>query len=106
MIKKHSPSEDCASKLKALADPTRIAIVRALLKGPQHVWRINEEVPVDQSLLSHHLRVLRDAGIVTSERDGKAVLYGLAPSVQGSSRKKGIQLGCCVLSFDTDFLEQ
>ena len=90
----------CADKLKTLADPTRLAIVRALMNGPERVGSLNEQLRIDQSLLSHHLRVLRDSGLVESQRDGKAVLYGLAPDVKMTPRKRGIQLGCCVLSFE------
>lgn len=97
---KATDKPDCADKLKVLADPTRLAILRALMRGPSHVGELNESIQIDQPLLSHHLRVLREAELVRSERDGKAVLYTLAPGVRIRSPKKGIQLGCCVLSFD------
>ena len=90
----------CASMLKVLADETRLAVVEQLLQGPMHVSEINEVLLVEQTLLSHHLRVLRDAGIVISKRDGKQVLYSLAKSVQGSRRGRAINLGCCKISFD------
>lgn len=90
----------CADRLKVLANPTRLAIVCALIKAPQHVGELNDEIGIDQSLLSHHLRVLRDSGLVTSRRDGKAVLYELAPDVRLTSQRNGIQLDCCVLSFE------
>jgi len=89
----------CAEKLKVLADPTRLAIVQALMTRAQFVGQLNEGIRIDQSLLSHHLRVLRDSGLVVSERDGKAVRYSLGPDVKASG-KNGIQLGCCVLSFE------
>jgi len=101
MAKPKSDQSFCAGKLKVLANSTRLSIVRTLMKGPQHVKQLNKEIRIDQSLLSHHLHVLRDSGLVTSERDGKAVLYGLAPDIRLAPRKKGIQLGCCVLSFDS-----
>lgn len=100
MTKPNTDPAICADKLKVLADPTRLAIVHALMEGPQHVGLLNESIQIGQSLLSHHLKVLRDSGLVTSERDGKAVLYGLAAGVRVSSGSSGIQLGCCVLSFD------
>jgi ArsR family transcriptional regulator len=55
---------------------------------------------VEQSLLSHHLRSLRDAGIVTSRRDGKAVLYSLSPKFRCATTQKAIDLGCCKISFE------
>ncbi len=90
----------CASVLKVLADETRLAVIELLLSGPMHVGEINGSLDVEQSLLSHHLRVLRDAGLVTAEREGKQVLYSLARSVQGKRHGRAINLGCCLISFD------
>lgn len=90
----------CAGLLKLLADETRLAVVRQLIDGPKHVGEINEALGLEQSLLSHHLKILRDAGLVTSRRDGKAVLYSLAPEFQRSTRGAAINLGCCLLSFE------
>jgi len=90
----------CADALKVLADETRLAVVELLMEKPRHVGEMMETLDVEQSLFSHHLRILRDAGLVTSERDGKAVLYRLAPDVKPVRRGKAINLGCCLLSFD------
>src|SRR5688572_15171792 len=65
----------CASLLKVLADETRLAVMEQLMAGPRHVGEINGPLAIEPSLLSHHLKVLRDAGLVTAERDGKQVLY-------------------------------
>lgn len=74
-------------------------VVRALLDaGPLHVWEINERAGVEPTLLSHHLRVLREAGLVEADRDGKAVLYRLAEGVR-AARGRGLDLHCCVLDF-------
>jgi len=92
-------SGDCATKLAVLADPTRLAVIEVLLGGPRNVKEINRHLGVPQNLLSHHLRVLRDAEIVTSCRDGKAVRYALAEGVELGSTHNGINLGCCSLKF-------
>ena len=89
----------CAAMLKALADDTRLAVVRRLLARPCHVGELQAELQIEQSLLSHHLKQLREAGIVESERDGKAVLYRLTTSVESRRRGDVIDLGCCRLSF-------
>ncbi|MFQ5655796.1 MAG: ArsR/SmtB family transcription factor [Planctomycetota bacterium] len=93
---------DCAGKLKLLADATRLAVVEILMAGPRHVGELTSILQVDQSLLSHHLRALRDGGLVAASRDGKAVLYRLAPGVEvrRSGRVEAIDLGCCRLSFE------
>lgn len=90
----------CASVLKVLADETRLAVVRQLLSGPRQVAEINASLEVEQTLLSHHLKVLRDAQLVTSRREGKHVVYSLAQAIQGRRRGRAIHLGCCLISFD------
>lgn len=90
----------CAERLKALADETRLSVVRQLMAGPKRVSEINAELQVEQTLLSHHLKVLREMGLVVAEREGKSMLYRLAPNVGSAKLRSGIDLGCCVLSFD------
>jgi len=90
----------CAERLKVLADVTRLAVLRQLLGGPKLVSEINEILGVEQSLLSHHLKTLREAGLVVSARDGKAVKYSLAPGVEMTPKSRSINLGCCSLLFE------
>ncbi|HLU48672.1 MAG TPA: metalloregulator ArsR/SmtB family transcription factor, partial [Planctomycetota bacterium] len=90
-----SSSEFCANVLKVLADETRLRVVRALFSGPKHVGEINQDLGLEQSLLSYHLRVLREHGVVDAERDGKAVLYRLASSARSRDGGETIDLGCC-----------
>ncbi|MBD1996997.1 winged helix-turn-helix transcriptional regulator [Leptolyngbya sp. FACHB-541] len=96
--KQYSPSF-CAQQLKILADPNRFAILKILLDGPKHVWELNAELALEQSLLSHHLKILRQHELVKSQREGKAVLYSLAPGVRVPSGQ-GLNLKCCILSFE------
>ncbi len=96
---KKSSVSNCVQKLKVLADDSRLAIIETLMKKPQHVWELGLILKLDQSLLSHHLKVLRQEGLVEATRDGKAVLYSLAPGLEGTRSKKMINLGCCRLSF-------
>jgi DNA-binding transcriptional ArsR family regulator len=90
----------CASKLKVLADPTRLAVLEALMDGAKHVGALQKLLHVEQSLLSHHLQTLRESGLVEAERDGKAVLYRLGQGVSGQPGAAALNLGCCQLSFD------
>ena len=70
--------------LAALADPTRLAIVRQLASdGETCACDFTEACEVGQPTVSHHLRVLREAGVVTSERRGQWIFYGLARDVAG-----------------------
>lgn len=67
-----------AELLKALAHPRRLEIIRLLRDKPLCVSDIYEMLDLPQANISQHLMVLRDAGIVTCEREGKQVIYRLA----------------------------
>ena len=99
-------STSCAAKLKALADATRLAVMESLLDGPRRVGELSESLDVEQSLLSHHLRVLREMELLESRRDGKAVVYALAPGVAAAMSDRTLDLGCCQLSFETSSSSQ
>jgi ArsR family transcriptional regulator len=68
------------------------------MQEPKHVGELEMLLEIEQSLLSHHLQVLRREGFVRSTRDGKAVLYHLSPEFRTDSGE-AIDLGCCLLSF-------
>lgn len=76
----HDDFDPAAALLKALADPYRMAIVATLAStaNPVCVCDFTDGLPLNQPTVSHHLRVLRDAGLVTSERRGTWVYYRLA----------------------------
>jgi ArsR family transcriptional regulator len=78
--------------LAALADPTRMEILRELA-GSQEVCACDFTscCDVSQPTVSHHLKVLRDAGAVTSERRGNWVFYTIAPNLM--ERLGGIAQG-------------
>ncbi len=70
--------------LSALADPVRLSIVRQLSgSGAICACDFTESCAVSQPTISHHLRVLREAGVVTSERRGSWVFYRLSPEAIG-----------------------
>lgn len=98
--RKVSSQSFCVRQLKILADSTRLAVLELLWSGPKHVGEMNAVLKLEQSLLSHHLKVLREEGFVRATRDGKAVLYQLESAVFCASGGRVIDLGCCRLSFD------
>jgi DNA-binding transcriptional ArsR family regulator len=65
--------------MDALGDPTRRAIFEQLRRGPRAVGEIADELPVSRPAVSQHLRVLKEAGLVTERRDGTRRLYRLDP---------------------------
>lgn len=73
--------QGAAEVLKAMADPTRLAILRYLASQPRSVTSIAESAGVPVVNASHHLGVLRNAGLVKSEKDGRFVMYSMNPNV-------------------------
>jgi ArsR family transcriptional regulator len=94
-----SDDKSCASVLKVLADDTRLAVVEKLLDGPVTVSEINASLSIESTLLSHHLKALRDANLVTRTRQGRYAFYALAPALLARRKGRTIDLGCCTLSF-------
>lgn len=67
-----------AGVLKTLASPRRLEILHRLADGPWEVSRLAADIGASQPNVSQHLAVLRAAGIVDAERDGREVRYRLA----------------------------
>lgn len=66
--------------LGSVADPVRLGLLQRLAdEGTLCVCDLQSDPPIPANLLSYHLRVLRDAGLVTSVRRGRWVDYSLAP---------------------------
>jgi ArsR family transcriptional regulator, nickel/cobalt-responsive transcriptional repressor len=101
-------SKECARILKAVADPDRLKIIQCLQGGARHVSDIAQALKADIANVSHHLGVLRNAGLVLDEKQGKFVSYSLnpemfAPAAKGTGRALDvIDLGCCRLELGQD----
>ena len=65
--------------MDALGDPTRRAIFERLADGPKAVGEIASELPVSRPAVSQHLKVLKQAGLVTDRAEGTRRLYQLNP---------------------------
>jgi ArsR family transcriptional regulator len=72
-------AEALAARFKALADPTRVAILNRLAQGEACVCDLNATFELSQPTISHHLRVLRDAGLVDASRRGTWAFYRVVP---------------------------
>ena len=70
----------------ALADGTRRAIVSRLADGPQAVAQLAAELPVSRSAVSQHLKVLKDAGLVSERAVGTRRVYRLNPTAVAALR--------------------
>ena len=72
--------EELAARFKALADPTRVAIVNYLSAADEIcVCHLTEAFDLSQPTISHHLKILREAGLVEASRRGTWAYYRLVP---------------------------
>jgi DNA-binding transcriptional ArsR family regulator len=96
-------ADSCSTALKALSDETRWRIVRMLLGMERaNVNALAGMLQVKQSNVSKHLRILREAGIVISSKEGTVVWCRIMPEFRQRLRdgEKVLDLGCCTFRFD------
>jgi DNA-binding transcriptional ArsR family regulator len=95
--------EDCSRYLKAVADPIRLKIVQSLRYGSLTVSDLALALDLEMANISHHLRVLFNAGMVTTERDGKFIYYSLNEKLlRRRASKNRLDFGCCRLDFPVE----
>lgn len=95
-------NQPCMKMLKALADATRWRIVGELLPATLSMGTLSGRLDVSHYNISKHVRILREAGIVTTQRAGKTVVCGIAPKLRQQVRagEPVLDLGCCTFRFD------
>jgi DNA-binding transcriptional ArsR family regulator len=100
----------CAERLKALGDPLRLRIISCLRDGPKNVSEISTVLDMAVVTVSHHLGILRVAGLVKNDRDGRFINYRLPAEVFQPSQDASIidylDLGCCRLEIPKSDHEQ
>jgi DNA-binding transcriptional ArsR family regulator len=96
------PKTDCTEILKALADRSRMRIVKALLAKSHGVNDLAEELDISQYNVSKHLRILREAGIVDVEPNGTRREHFVVPAFRERLKKENhtLDFGCCSFRFD------
>ena len=67
-----------AKQIKIIGEPNRLKIICLLKSEPRCVCEIFEFLRLPQNLVSHHLKILLDARIITNERNGKKIIYSLS----------------------------
>ena len=87
-------------RLRALADTCRLEVMEMLLEGSKTVSEMLEKIELEQSLLSYHLKILRQEGLIEAIREGKSVRYRLPDAVALSGPGRGLNLGCCRLEMN------
>ena len=95
-------NKQCAELFKALADETRLKILHSLFEREQCVSELMASLHLAQPHVSHHLKILKVAGLVEASRDGQRICYALRPSVKDSlsqTKAEALNLGCCEVTF-------
>ncbi|MGF1657359.1 MAG: ArsR/SmtB family transcription factor [Verrucomicrobiales bacterium] len=94
-------TDDWIPLLKALADPTRLELIRHLLIGEHTVEELAASLNATEYNISKHLRILRQAGVVVSSKDGRHLHNRVAPAFRKRiGRRRVLDLGCCSFRFD------
>jgi DNA-binding transcriptional ArsR family regulator len=93
---------DCIAALKALGEETRLRILRHLYKQPLSVNEIAARLQVSQYNISKHLRILREAGLLTMEKHGNQRLYAVPSHLKAhvAANNNVLDLGCCTFRLD------
>jgi DNA-binding transcriptional ArsR family regulator len=93
-------SDNCARYLKVVADPDRLQIIQCLQKGPSHVSALAKVLGKSIANVSHHLKIMRQAGLVSTRKEGKYVAYSLTADFFPARNDAGcrLDLGCCQLN--------
>lgn len=73
-------AKSVATTLQALSTPSRLLILATLQEAPATVSELTEAVGMEQSAVSHQLRLLRNLGLVEGERQGRTIVYSLYDS--------------------------
>jgi ArsR family transcriptional regulator len=95
----HKDAKKCADLLQAIAEPNRIRIIECLRTGSMNVTQLARALNVEIVNVSHHLGVLRTAGLVHDEKKGRFVEYSLHPKLFNIDNNKAtyLDLGWCRL---------
>ena len=92
---------DCVCALKALGEDNRVRIIGLLMDAPLGVCEIARRLGSTYYNVSKHLRILREAGLLEVEKQGRERLYVVPESIRRSrTHMRVLDLGCCSFQFD------
>lgn len=93
---------DCIPALKALGEESRLRMLRLIFQRPRSVNEITEQLSLPQYNVSKHLRVMKEAGLLDCEKDGKQRIYRVSAELKSrvSANSMELDLGCCTFRLD------
>ncbi|MCM8794207.1 MAG: metalloregulator ArsR/SmtB family transcription factor [Candidatus Omnitrophica bacterium] len=101
-VKRSLSQREAAELFKALGDETRLRILRILFEHERCVSDLMVQLKLAQSHVSHHLKILKTAGLIRSRREGHRICYALLPDVRqelSNAKEEALDLGCCEVRF-------
>ena len=90
--------------LKSLTNHARLKVVTLLIDGDKTAAELNKTLLLDKPLLSHHLKTLRECGVIAVRREGRGVKCRLLLPTSVTDDGTGIDFGLCRLTFGRDYL--
>ncbi len=103
MVEAQTPSR--AEIFRIFADENRLRIIEALMTQPCCVKDLVKQLKLEQSLVSHHLSVMRQFDLVKYEKQGRQTRYQLSSRFEVDHQRRRIDLGCCRIDFEEPNLE-
>ncbi len=99
LVKEYVPDGDVLDSIvcffSIFADPTRVKMLSALAISEMCVTDLSRVLEINQTTISHQLRLLKNLGIVKSDRQGKIIFYSLVNDTVNDVMLKGVEfLGC------------
>jgi DNA-binding transcriptional ArsR family regulator len=89
--------------LRALGEDTRVRIIGLLIDSPLEVGEISKQLGVSPYNVSKHLRILREAGLLEVQKDGRRHRYALPDAIRRRAAEGSVlDLGCCSFQFQGD----
>ena len=83
--------ESAIKMFKALSDETRLRIYLLLLQGELCVCELVNILSIEQSRISHSVRILKEAGLVVNRREGKWIIYAVNPETENNRIIQGLK---------------
>ena len=98
--------EEDSRRIKALADPNRLYIMKSLQHGEKCACYLLDEMRISQPTLSHHMRILCDSGLVEGRKDGKWMYYSISSEGAAAFREMIAYYACCDVEGSSPGAEQ
>ncbi len=101
-MKKRFTQKESAELFKVFSEEIRLKLIQSLIEKEKCVSELVKDLGLPQSLTSHHLKILKVAGLVNSWRDKHKIYYSLRPDIIKNitkSQRGTLDLGCCEIMF-------